>query len=185
MVYTAITFTALTTYLLISLLLQLAAALYVQDGYGFSGNVNSTSPLGARIVMTGFSKWTSVGSLSLGNQAFVGGVFDGSYIWLVPHCSSVLVRVDKVTGKMTGFNAWPSGALSLGLYAFAGGIFDGTYVWLVPRNSQVVVRVDSSRSWTVQARRSSSAARLCRSQSRLAARRRQWGGAGSGDCGRF
>ena len=44
--------------------------------------------------MKGYSSWPA--QVSLGNQVFVGGVFDGSSIWLVPYFSSVLIRVSSV-----------------------------------------------------------------------------------------
>ena len=83
--------------------------------------------------------------LHLAGQAFEGGVFDGTYVWLSPRNSQYIVRVN-VAGNvsMSAFGAWPTGTLSLGNFAFYGAVLGGGSMWLIPSNSQVVVSINVS-----------------------------------------
>jgi hypothetical protein len=80
------------------------------------------------------------------SDKFYGGVFDGSYVWLVPANSDSLVRVNPNDGSMTGFPL--SGGTNMDASCtgvapdkFHGGVFDGTNIWLVPYNSDKIVKV--------------------------------------------
>ena len=124
----------------VALLCSLSAAeiLYCQDGLAFSGIVDG-HPIGDHVEMTVYDAWPS--SISgIGNAAFVGGVFDGASIWLLPNSASMIVRVNISSGEMEGFGAWPSSVNNIGNGAFAGGAFDGESIWLTPWESKVVVR---------------------------------------------
>ena len=74
---------------------------------------------------------------------FSSGVFDGQYIWMVPVTANMLVKVDKDTGNMTGYNTWPAG-FTYASSDFGGGVFDGQYIWLVPAIANTVVKVDKN-----------------------------------------
>lgn len=74
---------------------------------------------------------------------FVGGVYDGTYIWLVPRDADAVVRLDPSDDSTTRFNDWPAG-FTKGPAAFSGGIFDGTYIWMTPHDADRVIRLDPS-----------------------------------------
>ena len=71
-----------------------------------------------------------------GNEAYIGGVFDGQSIWLVPRNSTYLTKVNPVTGAMTHY------AHGQGNGAYIGGVFDGQSIWLVPYNSTNLTKVN-------------------------------------------
>ena len=73
-----------------------------------------------------------------GGGAFMGGVFDGESIWLVPYNSDDLVKVNPSDGSMTSY------AHGKGTGAFRGGVFDGESIWLVPDYSDDLVKVNPS-----------------------------------------
>ena len=101
--------------------------------------------------MKNFSTWPAglVAStdLSIGNNAFEGGVFDGRYVWMSPSSSKYIVRIDTAAatiGTMIGV-VIPSGTASLGSKTFLGCGFDGSKVmWLVPRYATTIVYVNTS-----------------------------------------
>ena len=101
--------------------------------------------------MKNFSSWPAglVAStdLSIGNNAFEGGAFDGRYVWMSPSSSKYIVRIDTAAatiGTMIGV-ALPSRTASLGSKTFMGCGFDGSKVmWLVPRYATTVVYVNTS-----------------------------------------
>ncbi|ANY65532.1 hypothetical protein BBD42_02915 [Paenibacillus sp. BIHB 4019] len=84
---------------------------------------------------------------------FSGGVFDGQNIWMVPAGADYVIKIDKDTGAMTGYNNWPSDVqlASQGVSTpygfirnenFSGGIFDGQSIWMVPSGVDRVVKID-------------------------------------------
>jgi hypothetical protein len=76
---------------------------------------------------------------------FHGSVFDGTrYIWTVGY-DPCLVRVDVVTGELTGISV--ATASSVFVHAHGGVVFDGTFVWVVPYASDApLLRVDPHTS---------------------------------------
>jgi len=78
-------------------------------------------------------------------SGFFGAVFDGQNIWFIPNTGGNLVKVDKDTGTVTGYDQWPAGVPPTSRH-FTGGAFDGQYLWLAPNgnNSNEVVRVKVS-----------------------------------------
>jgi len=73
---------------------------------------------------------------SQGSGAFIGGVFDGESIWLVPYNSANLVKVNPADGSMTTYAHGQGGG------AFRCGTFDGESIWLVPYTSANLVKVN-------------------------------------------
>jgi hypothetical protein len=116
---------------------------FSSDGLGFSVNVGRglQCSVPTSVSMTGYRSWPT-GTSSIGTEAFGGGVFDGSSIWLVPSGSNRVIRLNLSSGSMTAFGNWPPGTSSIGTYAFFGGTFDGSSIWLAPYNSDRLVRVD-------------------------------------------
>ena len=65
---------------------------------------------------------------------YMGGVYDGHYVYFVPSTGSVALRVDptqsfSVASSWTSFDASTANANAT---SFAGGAFDGRYVYLAP-----------------------------------------------------
>jgi len=116
-------------------------SLFIQDGLGYSGILTNYVPLTGVIEMQGYSFWPS-GFNKVG-AAFIGGVFDGSFVWMIPFSADRVMRVRTSDGNMQGYNTWPSG-FTKATYAFVGGVYDGTYVWMIPYFAVRVVRVRTS-----------------------------------------
>jgi len=87
----------------------------------------------------------------LGNDAtgFVGGGFDGRYLYLAPFCSNVgfVARFDTKAGaSLRDRRAWSSFETQPGTdggTGFAGTGFDGRFMYFVPNQDGVVARFDS------------------------------------------
>eukprot|EP00759_Apiculatamorpha_spiralis_P017675 PhF_6_TR23802/c0_g1_i1/m.33323 len=108
--------------------------------YGFTYIVRLDLMTGA---FTTYNKWPATFVVPSSN-AFVGGVYDGVDVWLIPHNADRIVKVNPDTGVTAlETNAWPSSPFVLTSGAFYGGIFDGSSVWLVPYNANRVVKCSS------------------------------------------
>ncbi|MDI4644252.1 S-layer homology domain-containing protein [Cohnella hashimotonis] len=94
--------------------------------------------------MSVYKDWPSgfVKTPPTGTIAFSSGVFDGQSIWMIPYSADRVIKVDKDTGVMTGYNNWPAGTTSIGITAFSGGVYDGHNIWLVPAAVNKVVKLD-------------------------------------------
>jgi hypothetical protein len=86
------------------------------------------------------SSWTTmdVGMVTAGTPGFEGVVFDGRYLYLVPHgrgtYTGLVVRYDSQAPFMTkaSWSTFDVGTLDAGAAGFQGGVFDGRYVYFVP-----------------------------------------------------
>jgi hypothetical protein len=116
-----------------------AANISSQDGIGYSGSIHGNEVVGT--VFTGYQAWPS--GFTKGSSAFVGGVYDGTSIWMIPYNADRLIKVDPSTGEMTEYSNWPDG-FTKGSNAFAGGVYDGTHIWLIPYSADQVIKVDAS-----------------------------------------
>lgn len=81
---------------------------------------------------------------------FIGGVFDGTYVYFVPNgsgASGTVVRYDT-TGVFQDATAWSSVDVSMlstvGSTGFAGGVFVAPYLYLIPTDTSEVARFDTS-----------------------------------------
>ena len=91
---------------------------------------------------TSYAVFDLVANVNAQAQAFIGGVFDGRYVYLVPHgnssASGLVVRYDtgasftSSTSYLT-FNSGNSG--SVNRKSFVGGVFDGRYVYFIPNGA--------------------------------------------------
>jgi len=133
------------------------------DGFG-SGATVSPLPLDGALFMEAFggnaASPLSVWPLGLTNPHFMGGVFDGTGIWLPPLNSDRILRVSTAPPyTMDGIGPndgntvaqWPPGFTPPGSSLFAGGAFDGTHVWMVPHDSDRGLRVSVAAPYTVDA----------------------------------
>ncbi len=134
---------------------------FTKDGYAFAGGIFDGQsiwmlPFNAdRVVkvdsdtgqMTGYNSWPSdldlgEGSSSLFVGSFRGGAFDGENIWMVPYNASQVVKVNKATGEMSGYNHWPEG-FTKGANAFSGGIYAGKSLWMLPASADRVIELNT------------------------------------------
>ena len=78
------------------------------------------------------------------NDSFNGGVFDGRYLYIVPH-SAVPVRYDTTAAldEKSAYETMNLAPLDAAAGNFAGGVFDGRYVYFVPEASNHVARFDA------------------------------------------
>jgi hypothetical protein len=107
--------------------------------------------------------WTvfDVSSVNPSASGFLGGAFDGRYVYFVPWANAwnpsqmtepnfdgVIVRFDTTAGPngFTQASSWSSfdtGTLSSNATGFFGAVFDGRYLYLVPDVSTYVARFDA------------------------------------------
>jgi len=104
---------------------------------GYTGPACASPPLAVSVEMHMYSSWP-VG-FNKTNSAFHGGIYDGTFVWMIPLDATHVVRVHTADGTMQGYNGWPS-VYTKSTNAFAGGVYDGTAVWLVPYSASLVVK---------------------------------------------
>lgn len=112
-----------------------AADVVVQDGYAYSGTVNS-QPIGPKFKLEADTSWPA--GVGLGGFAFRSAVYDGEKVWLLPVDADHFVQIDPVTGDKTAL-AVPG--VTATAQRFAGGVFDGTQIHLVPFDADRVLSV--------------------------------------------
>src|SRR5205814_2266100 len=97
---------------------------------------------------TGASSWSAYDAGStdgLLTRGYVGGVFDGRYIYMSPYYNGTafdgtVLRYDTQSGFTTSssWHAYVAGATSgLNTKGYGGAVFDGRYVYFVPYNNGV------------------------------------------------
>lgn len=92
---------------------------------------------------------------------FVGGAFDGRYLYFVPHTKSKVARYDTAA-SFTSKSAWTTFDLSQFSqldggtnHDFSGAAFDGRFVYFMPESAGAIVRYDtlspfaSTCAWSV------------------------------------
>ncbi len=126
------------------------------NGGSFSGTVVRFDTTGNFTTSGSWSAYDAGNTSGLSTKGFIGAVFDGRYIYFVPHnngtsSDGIVLRFDT-TGNFTTSGSWSaydagstSGLNSTGFY---GGVFDGRYVYLVPANSGTVLRFDTTGNFT-------------------------------------
>ncbi len=120
----------------------------------------------------GIAGWSAfdagAAGLASGLDAFVGGVFDGRYVYFVPHnndggSNDKVMRYDTTApfDSLSSWSAFDNAAQGAGAAGgYLGGVFDGRYVYFVPymngtQRHGEVLRYDTaasfsdSASWTV------------------------------------
>eukprot|EP00759_Apiculatamorpha_spiralis_P024021 PhF_6_TR2777/c0_g1_i1/m.4454 len=78
--------------------------IFNQDGLSFSGQTTYSS-LQDPIVMKGYKSWPT--GFTKGPGGFRGGVYDGTYVWLIPSDADRVIRIHPDDGTMKGYNSWP------------------------------------------------------------------------------
>jgi hypothetical protein len=83
-------------------------------------------------------------------REFMGGTFDGRYVYFSPYASGVVARYDTqdVFAAASSWSVFDTKALGADVDLFGGAVFDGRYVYFVPRGKEfgyardAVVRYD-------------------------------------------
>ena len=91
--------------------------------------------------MTGYNTWPM--GFTKGNNAFSGGVYDGTSIWMMPMNADRVIKITPSDGSMTGYNTWPTG-FTKGIVDFCDGVYDGTSIWMIPANADRVIKINPS-----------------------------------------
>lgn len=114
-----------------------------------------------RAPFTSVSSWSvyDTTAISPKSRGFIGGIFDGRYIYLVPNSTGVpngqVTRYDK-TQPFTAAGSWSvydTTKIEPRSKGFNGGVFDGRYLYLVPFYTEdgpqgQVTRYDTTRPFT-------------------------------------
>lgn len=112
------------------------------------GNVVRYDTLGD---FTSTAAWTGVDLTTFhpSLQGFVGGIFDGRFVYFVPFNSDggiVVARYDTTNPSFEDASAWSwfdIRTVSPAAARFNGAAFDGKYIYFIPYDNGVVVRFDA------------------------------------------
>lgn len=115
--------------------------IFNQDGIGFSGMI-APNPLPNELMMSSYQNWP----VGYNDGAFIGTVFDGENMWLVPYNANQVVKIAP-DGTMTEYSNWPGG-FTKGLAAFEGGVYADGKVWLVPHLADKLISIDMDGNMT-------------------------------------
>ena len=119
-----------------------------QDTAGLSGVVARYDTTGA-FTTNGSWSFFDTTSIDTSSSGFMGGAFDGRYVYFVPHGRTAVSRYDTQNGPLARAAAWSTFDVSqvisaeAGTPEFAGAAFDGRFVYLVPIGFGVVTRYDT------------------------------------------
>ncbi|GAF66369.1 hypothetical protein BTS2_3269 [Bacillus sp. TS-2] len=105
-----------------------------------SENTEYDTFLGPEIEISSFSDWPEGFSNS---AAYFGeAVLDNrSQIWMIPQETNQVVKLNTVTGEMTGYDNWPDGFVKSN-GAFSGGVFDDESIWMIPSNADQLIKLN-------------------------------------------
>lgn len=91
------------------------------------------------------TRWEKVDIASLANGGFLGGAFDGRYVYFVPSKHATVVRYDTQApfGNVTSWDGYDLSSLAV---TMGGAVFVAPYIYLIPEggsNSGTLVRFDT------------------------------------------
>lgn len=80
-----------------------------------------------------------------GAAGFIGGAFDGRYVYCVPYAagSGRIVRHDSRVDQALGWSSFDVTTIAASANSFYGAAFDGRYLYLVPHGGSTVARFDA------------------------------------------
>ncbi|MDO8625833.1 MAG: hypothetical protein Q7K39_00005, partial [Candidatus Magasanikbacteria bacterium] len=125
-----------------------------------SGTVVRYDTAGAFTATASWAYFDTAANVNASSKGFVGGVFDGRYLYLVPFYNGAyfgqVTRYDT-TGSFTSAGSWSvfdTTAVNANSTGYAGAVFDGQYIYFVPnslagdvRHGQIA-RFDTTQSFT-------------------------------------
>lgn len=109
---------------------------------------------------TNSSSWTVFDSSTVNAKSvlFAGAVFDGRYVYYVPHDSNngMVTRYDTQAAFTTAssWSTFDASTLNANAVSFWGGIFDGRYVYFIPQGAtqpSIATRYDTQAAFTASA----------------------------------
>ncbi|PWU12119.1 MAG: hypothetical protein C5B50_22045 [Verrucomicrobia bacterium] len=124
-----------------------------------AGKVLRLDTTGNFLSPTNWSAFNTISINGLPSYGFQGAVFDGRYVYFVPHVntnwSSVALRYDT-RANFTDTNSWQAydagNTSGLNTRGFSGGVFDGRYVYFSPTLNGapdgIVLRFDTHGGFT-------------------------------------
>jgi hypothetical protein len=125
------------------------------DGTGFHGKV---ARYDTQVPLDASTSWTSfdVSTVAANAKGFIGTIFDGRYVYFIPHASAsgvyngTTARFDTL-GTFISSASWQTfdiTSLNVNARGFFGGAFDGRYVYYVPAlndiDNAIVARFDTT-----------------------------------------
>jgi hypothetical protein len=141
-------------------------ALYLVPNYNdaFDGSVHGgNSSIVARHLFSGqftaASMWSTFDTTLVNGIAsgYVGGAFDGQYVYFAPRVNGVVTRFDTSVSALTTLSGWSAydttrlGTLEGGApQPYAGAAFDGRFVYFVPTTTSgaMLTRYDTLSTFT-------------------------------------
>ena len=113
-------------------------------------SINTSNGAMTGYTFTSGNYGTGMAGFTKGAQAFIGGLFDGQYLWMTPMDADRIVRVNTqiggTLGQMEGLEFVPGNyaqgmtGYTKGGSAFCSGVSDGRSVWLVPYMADRLIR---------------------------------------------
>jgi hypothetical protein len=92
-----------------------------------------------------------VATLDAGAAGYLGGAFDGRFVYLAPFSSSLVARYDTQApfDSETAWELFDASQVAASARSFAGAGFDGRYVYLVPYGADSpMTRFDTTRAFS-------------------------------------
>jgi len=121
-----------------------------ENGNANNGYSSTVARYDTTLSFTSASAWSynQIGAFLNNASGFIGAVFDGTYLYLVPHHGTVTVRYDTTApfgsnSSWSTFDIGPIVSVDSGAPEFWGGAFDGRFVYFTPTNDGVAVRYDT------------------------------------------
>ena len=91
-------------------------------------------------------------TINANSKGFMGGVFDGRYIYLVPNdngtTSGQVTRYDTTApfDYSSSYSIYDTTGVSADSKGFNGAMYDGKYVYLAPNSGCVFTRINASQN---------------------------------------
>ncbi len=114
---------------------------YNSDGFAFSGLNPPGTPITSPVYLEGFEDPQFL------NQN-VGVIFDGRFLWVLPHTGNEIIQFDPVAdmtvGRFSFLDGTNMGNTNSKSKPFYGGVFDGINIWMIPYESDSVIQFDTT-----------------------------------------
>jgi hypothetical protein len=105
---------------------------FVPDNYSLAADTVARYDTTAPFDVAGSWSFFDIYNLTNNTFRYMGGTFDGRYVYFVPFDTTLVVRVDT-TAPFTMASSWSMYAMgNVGGTSSAGAAFDGQYVYLAP-----------------------------------------------------
>jgi hypothetical protein len=126
--------------------------------HGGTSGIVARLHTGGAFAFTAASSWSTFDMTTVNGLAenFLGGAFDGRYVYFAPRGGGVATRLDTTAGPFGSISSWSTYDLTrlfaadAGTPLYAGAAFDGRFVYLVPTGSgfDSLTRYDTLSTFT-------------------------------------